>query len=186
MVHDGYVYIKIKKGMYGLKQSAILAYKHLSFFLNGADYSRIIRTLGLWKHLTKQTIFCLCVDDFGVKYYTFHNLSHLKSSIEQQYTCKIDYSGKNFLGFTLDWHYDKGYVDLSMPCYVKNALQKLQHEIGVYPQYSPHPFVVQKWTIKGDRQYSRQPDTTPFLTPKQMLYIQIVVGTFLYLSLIHI
>jgi hypothetical protein len=26
---DGYVYVKIKKGMYGLKQAVILAYKHL-------------------------------------------------------------------------------------------------------------------------------------------------------------
>ena len=26
---DGYVYIKIKKGMYGFKQAAILAYDHL-------------------------------------------------------------------------------------------------------------------------------------------------------------
>ena len=27
LVHDGYIYIKIKKGMYGLKQAALLAYK---------------------------------------------------------------------------------------------------------------------------------------------------------------
>jgi hypothetical protein len=26
---DGYIYIRIKKGMYGLKQAAILAYQHL-------------------------------------------------------------------------------------------------------------------------------------------------------------
>ena len=27
MIHDGYIYVKIKKGMYGLKEAAILAYK---------------------------------------------------------------------------------------------------------------------------------------------------------------
>ena len=32
IVHDGYIYIKIKKGMYGLKQAAFLAYLHLSKF----------------------------------------------------------------------------------------------------------------------------------------------------------
>ena len=27
--HNGYIYIKIQKGMYGLKQAAVLAYKNL-------------------------------------------------------------------------------------------------------------------------------------------------------------
>ena len=29
VTNDGYVYVKIKKGMYGLKQAAILAYDHV-------------------------------------------------------------------------------------------------------------------------------------------------------------
>ena len=29
ITNDGFIYIKIKKGMYGLKQAAILAYDHL-------------------------------------------------------------------------------------------------------------------------------------------------------------
>ena len=84
IVHDDFIYIKIKKGMYGLKQAAVLAYEHLSTYLIKASYSKIIGTLGLWKHHTRKTIFCLCVDDFGVKYYNTTDLNHLKSTIEQQ------------------------------------------------------------------------------------------------------
>ena len=67
-----------------------------------------------------------------------------------------------------------------MPDYVRNALQKLQHKVHIFPQYSPHNFIITKWTQKGDRQYTRQLDTSPFLTPKETTYVQTVVGTFLY------
>ena len=36
------------------------------------------------------------------------------------------------------------------------------------------------WTKKGDTQYTRQEDTSPFLSPKETLYVQSVVGTLLY------
>ena len=65
---NGYVYVKITKGMYGLKQAAVLAYKNLSKLLIKAGYFPIINSQGMWKHVTKPTTFCLCVDDFGVKY----------------------------------------------------------------------------------------------------------------------
>ena len=138
MAHGNYIYIKIKKGMYGLKQAAVLAYECLSKILKKAGYSPIPATLGLWKHSTRKPIFSLCVDDFGVKYYNIDDLKHLQQAIETHYTCKTDMTGRNFLGFTLDWHYDLGFVDISMPEYIKIALKKLQYIMQVFPQYSPH------------------------------------------------
>ena len=88
--------------MYGLKQTSVLAYKNLSKFLTVADYTPIIGTSGLWCHKTKSTIFCLCVNDFGIKYYNIENIYYLKNTIESQYICKIDWENKYFLGFTLD------------------------------------------------------------------------------------
>ena len=61
------IYIKIKKGMYGLKQAAVLAYNHLVANLSTHGYHPIPHTVGLWKHHTRRITFCLCVDDFGVK-----------------------------------------------------------------------------------------------------------------------
>ena len=179
-VHNGFIYIKIKKGMYGLKQAALLAYEFLSAILTKAGYAPIPATLGLWRHMSKKTIFSLCVDDFGVKYYNKEDLQHLKQAIETQYTCKVDITGRHFLGFTLDWQYELGYVDLSMPDYIRHALEKLQYKKKVYPQYSPHPHVDVNWTKKGERPYARQEDLTPKLHPKEIKYIQVVVGTFLY------
>ena len=64
---DGYIYIHIKKGMYGLKQAALLAYKKLKQHLEPHGYAPVIGTIGLWTHKTKNLNFCLCVGDFGIK-----------------------------------------------------------------------------------------------------------------------
>ena len=49
LVHSNdYVYIKIQKGMYGLKQAAILAYTQVSTLLKKAGYQPIIGSLGMW------------------------------------------------------------------------------------------------------------------------------------------
>ena len=44
---DGYIYIKIKKGMYGLKQAALLAYRNLKQHLAPHGYYPVIGTVGL-------------------------------------------------------------------------------------------------------------------------------------------
>ena len=177
---DNFIYIKLIRGMYGLKQAALLAYNILSNLLKNEGNFPIVSTSGLWKHTTRKTLFCLCVDDFRVKYYNEDDLNHLRKTSEQQYTCKIDWSGQNFLGFTLDWNYSDGYVDISMPGYVDNALKKLQYKQRIYPQHSPHQYFEKKWTTKGQQQSARTIDTSPLLSPKDTTYIQTVVGTFLY------
>ena len=180
LAHNGYIYIKIKKGMYGLKQASVLAYQNLTKLLTDGGYQHIVGSLGMWKHKTRKTLFCLCVDDFGVKYYSKEDVQHLHDTIAKEYTCKIDWTGKNFLGYTLNWNYDKGYVDISIPDYIRNALKRLGYNVSVTPQYSPHEHIGVNWTNKGDRQYAQQPDTSPFLSKVETKYVQQVVGVFLY------
>ena len=57
----GYVYIRIKRGMYSLKQAAILAYEHIKANLSPFGYTPVISTVGLWKHKTCPKKFCLSV-----------------------------------------------------------------------------------------------------------------------------
>ena len=47
---DGYVYIKICKGMYGLPQAGILAQKLLEQLLNEIGDRQISLIPGYWKH----------------------------------------------------------------------------------------------------------------------------------------
>ena len=107
--------------MYGLKQAAILAYTQVSTLKKKSGYQPIIGILGIWNHHTRQTLCCLCVDDFGLKYYNKEDIQHLEEALKSQYTAKIDWEEKNFLGFTLAWNFKDGHVTLRMLEYVKKS-----------------------------------------------------------------
>ena len=65
---NGWVYLEIVKGMYGLKQSGIIANMELTKHLENFGYHSVRHTPGLWKHNTREKIFTFVVDDFAIKY----------------------------------------------------------------------------------------------------------------------
>jgi hypothetical protein len=65
LVHNGFVFIKIQKGMYGLPQAGILASNLLQKRLAKHGYAPTEHTHGLWKHHTRPILFSLVVDNFG-------------------------------------------------------------------------------------------------------------------------
>ena len=81
--------------MYGLKQAAILAHKKLVKNLHMYEYKHIPHTLGLWKHNTRPITFCLCVDDFGIKYFNKSDVNHLLQSLQKNHIVTVDCSWKN-------------------------------------------------------------------------------------------
>ena len=68
IVHDGYIYIQIEKGMYGLPQAGKIANDELQRHLLPFGYKPCPQTQGLWRHSSKPITFALVVDDFAVKY----------------------------------------------------------------------------------------------------------------------
>lgn len=179
-IHKGYVYCKIKKGMYGLKQAAILAFENLKKNLAPHGYEPIPHTDGMWQHKTKATKFCLCVDDFGVKYYNEADVHHLITALEQHYKISTDWTGKHFCGLTLDWHYDEDYVDVSMPDYISKLLVKYLHALPKKPQFSPFPVKPYVPLKRGQRQYAPTPDKGTLLNSTETTRIQQIVGSLLY------
>ena len=67
-IKNGYIYMRIERGMYGLPQAGILANKHLCKNLEPHGYYEATHTPGLWLHKTLPIKFTLVVDDFGVEY----------------------------------------------------------------------------------------------------------------------
>ena len=65
---DGYVYLEIRRAIYGLPQAGRMANEQLKRFLAPHGYYEVTHTPGLWKHKTRPIQFTLVVDDFGVKY----------------------------------------------------------------------------------------------------------------------
>ena len=91
---DGYVYCRIKRGMYGLKQAARLAYDHLKRHLGKHGYYPDKIATNIWLHKDRKTKFCLCVDNFGVQYFTKDDAHHLIKSLQEKYIVTTDFTGK--------------------------------------------------------------------------------------------
>ena len=64
---NGWVYMKIVKGMPGLKQAGRLANEFLVHHLEPYGYAPVQHTPYLWKRESNGIIFALVVDDFGIK-----------------------------------------------------------------------------------------------------------------------
>jgi hypothetical protein len=74
---DGWVCIKIQKGMYGLPQAGILANQLLEKCLATKRYYQCQHTFFLWHHVWWNITFYLVVDDFGMKVTVMHDMDHL-------------------------------------------------------------------------------------------------------------
>ena len=175
--NDGYVYVKIKKGMYGLKQAAILAYKQLIGKLEPHGYFPVPGTSGIWAHNTRKTVFILCVDDFGIKFFNEDDKSHLLNALRDNYKVTIDETGQNYLGYTIEWNYIDGYVDIDMHKYIPKARKRFQHQDPKSPQHAPH-----KWsqpTYGSKIQYAKQ-DTSPKVGKAEIKEVQSINGTILF------
>ena len=123
----------------------------------------------------------MVVDDFGVKYVGGRHLDHLINALWDQYKITVDLTGNSYLGMTIDWKYEQGYVDISMPEYVRKSLHKFQHPAPIRPTEFPS-----KWTAPayGSRiQYAKPPDTSPPLDSDGITHVQRVVGKLLYYAL---
>jgi hypothetical protein len=177
---DGYVYIEIRKGMYGLPQAGILAQLLLEERLNAHGYSQSKAVPGLWKHKTRPISFTLVVDDFGVKYVGKESAMHLINILKETYEISEDWSGNKYVGITFDWDYINRRVHLSMPGYITKALQRFAHERPRRLQNSPHPHVAPTYGAKA--QYVALEEPSEPLDKTGQKYIQAVVGTLLYYS----
>ena len=68
LVRDGYIYVEIRCGMYGVPQAGKLANDLLTARLAPHGYYQCQHTPGLWRHKWRPILYSLVVDDFGVKY----------------------------------------------------------------------------------------------------------------------
>ena len=105
---DGAIYIKIRKGMYGLPQAGMLANKLLKRRLAKHGYYEVRHTPGYWWHVWRPIDFTLVVDDFGLGYEENEHALHLLQTLRQYYEAvSVDWTGMLYCGITLKWYYLK-------------------------------------------------------------------------------
>jgi hypothetical protein len=91
---NGSIYIRAKRGMYGLLQAGLLANELFEKRLNKHGYQQSKLVPRLWKHDTRPIQFTLVVDGFGVKIVGKEHAQHLKNTLKEHYKLKCIWKGK--------------------------------------------------------------------------------------------
>ena len=103
---------------------------------------------------------------------------HLMSVLREFYKVEEDWTRGLYCGISLDWYYDEGYVDISMPKYVQKQLVKYKWRTPKQPQYCPYSPKPVNYGKKLDI-IIEEPESPP-LTKDGKKYVQQVIGSFLY------
>jgi len=177
LIRNGWLYIKINKGMYGLKQAGYIAHQNLKKHLAKYGYYPCKHTRGLWLHESRDIQFILVVDDFGIKYTNNEDKEHLLHALRDRYTISIDSKGTNYCGLTLMWDYPNRSLEISMPTYIPNLLEHLKFQQS-HRENSPHTHTIPVYGQKV--QYEEDKPPLPPLNTKETKEIQHIVGSLLY------
>ena len=153
---DGWIYMKIVRGMYGLPQTGSLGHDLLETWPNKQGYFQGKIVPELWKHPNIPIKFTLVVHDFGIKCVKREHLDHLIDTLKKYYDVSDNEDRKEYIKMQLDWNYKYGVVHL-MPTYIERAL---------------HTYVWSKDTICKVQQI-------PPAWKENQMYIQIVNGKIL-------
>ena len=84
IVDNGFVYTKINKAWYGLKQSGEIAHDDLVKHLNKYDYVKAEHTDGFFVHKLRDILFTLVVDNFCIKNTNKDDVNHLISIMRRK------------------------------------------------------------------------------------------------------
>ena len=148
--------------MYGLVQAGIITHQALREHLKPYGYAPENVTQGLWIHTDRDINFTLVVDDFGIEYTNKKDADHLISYLKEKYEVTQDWTRGLYCGIKLKWEYKKLQLEISMPGYVKYALQKFQHPTPIRPHHSPHKWTAPKYGSTVT-QMARPEDDSPEL-----------------------
>jgi hypothetical protein len=108
------------------------------------------------------------------------HVDHLIKCIKEKYELTEDWSGDLYCGIKLHWDYIARMVDISMPGYIKQLLQKYKHKMPTKPQHCPYTPAPKQYGAKA--QAPLPIDISPKLSDKEIKEIQRIVGSILYFA----
>jgi hypothetical protein len=179
-VVSGYVYLQMRKAVWGLPQAGILANKLLQKRLAPLGYYKCKNTPGLWKHTLQPISFTLIVDNFGVKYECKKDIDHLIKALKTKYTLTEDWMNNLYCGIKLNWNYGKRTLNILMPGYIVKQLQRYKHASPTCPQHCT--LYPQPKQYGSNAQQQIKLDTSPPLSNKDIKQVQRIIGSILHYS----
>jgi hypothetical protein len=146
---NGFVYLKMRRAVWGLQEAGILANKLLRKRLLPHGYYECNNTPSLWKHRLRPIAFTLVDNNVGVKYVGKEHADHLIQCIKETYKLTEYWTGGFYCSIKLAWDYNTRTLDILMPGYIKKLLRKYKHQIP--PQTATLPLFLLSKTIRGQR-----------------------------------
>ncbi len=181
LIYNQHVYFEIRKCRYGLPQAGKLNQTRLIQHLKENGYTQCPNTPCLFRHHTREIMFCLVVDDFGVPYKTQADADHLIHTLEKyDYKLKGRPLGDVYLGMTISFDRPNKTVSISMPEYVKKMLQRFRPQFllpGHRPSRTPGVYIAPSFSKKPQTVFI---DKSEKLSPSLITELQAIIGTLLY------
>ncbi len=126
MERSCFVYFEIRRCMYGLPQAGRLSQIRLIEHLAHHGYLQCPNTPCLFRHKTRDIIFSLVVDDFGVQYGSQSDIDHLEATLKlNEYKITVRPDGDQYLGMNIAFNAARTAVTISMPGYVQKKAHSL-------------------------------------------------------------
>ena len=176
---DKSIAVEVTGGMYGLPQAGILAQQQLIAHLETHGYKQCKHTVCLFRHESKDIEFSLIVDDFGISYDSLDNAEHLLNALREKYPITVDYEGKKYAGFNIEFDYTPSSrkVEICMKGYIAAALKRF-NITNTHNVYSPEYFQPINYGSKEGQ--LTNDDISPLLSIEDIKWIQEVVGVMLF------
>jgi hypothetical protein len=180
---NDFLYVKINKGIYGLKQAGKLAQDQLMQHLASHGYRSSPDVPCLFKHDTLPISFVLVVDDFGISYRDPAHARHLLDILNQKYTITEDWTGSKYVGLHIARDRTARTITLSMPGYIQRACKRFNIDPTHRKVHNPMVYTPPKYGTTGPQEVTDtipDPTTDPPLTKDEITTLQQILGVLLY------
>ena len=88
--NQGWIYMSIDKGIYGLKKAGIISNQELVKHMAPFGYHNVQYTPGLWVYNSRKKRFSLVVDNFCVQYCSTEDADHFLNALRAKYLTTVD------------------------------------------------------------------------------------------------
>jgi hypothetical protein len=168
-----------------MPQAGLLAQRDLIALLAPHGYTMSNTTPCLFTNPNTHVSFVLWVDDFLLKYKKTakHEVDALFAILRTKYELKVDWSGRRYLGLTIQRNQTRKTLTISMPGYIQRLFHKLCIPIPTSPAHSPITPLPRTYGASSHLEPLESPPLPPAVAIPTTKTLQQVIGVLLFYGL---
>ncbi len=161
--HDGYLYGRLNKALYGLAESAQLWQTHFTNTLKDLGYHPLVTDPCVLKHESTQDMIVIYVDDALICVKTQEERDRIHNFLEKRYNkIKIETPGSNFIyrGIEIKQNQKENIIELSQEGYINQLLSDNEDIVAGCPT----PADQNLFKINSNSRFLNEKETKQFLS----------------------